>query len=170
MHWNEIHQKLYPKPRCKKCFRKMQRENYNNPKEKGYRKKYFSKGIYGWTPKIINHLGIRDTALKRDASTNIWDKKCDNLGEISLNMSGKLFRFRKFLKKNNDELYKKFVKRVIKDMKRNQKIIGIPNDIVQQSFYYKIAMIERGIISKINENIWDKKMYQMIKHYRILTN
>ena len=53
-------------------------------------------------------------------------------------------------------------------MKRNQ-IIGIPNDIVQQSFYYKISMIERGIISKFNENIWDKKMYQMIKHYRILT-
>ena len=40
---------------------------------------------------------------------------------------------------------KNFVKRVIKDMKRNQKIIGIPNDIVQQSFYYKISMIERTL-------------------------
>ena len=167
--WNKKHQKYYPLPRCRECFNEIQRENYNNPRVRGYRNKYFSKGIFGWTPKIINHLGIRDTALKRDASSNIWDKKCDNLGEISLNMSSKQFKFRKFSKKNDDELYKKFVKRVIKDMKRNQKIIGIPNDIVQQSFYYKISMIERGIISKFNENIWDKKMYQMIKHYRILT-
>ena len=84
-------------------------------------------------------------------------------------MSSKQFKFRKFSKKMMMNFIKNFVKRVIKDMKRNQKIIGIPNDIVQQSFYYKISMIERGIISKFNENIWDKKMYQMIKHYRILT-
>ena len=59
-----IKHQLLPLPRCRECFNEIQRENYNNPRVRGYRNKYFSKGILDG-PKIINHLGIRDTALKK---------------------------------------------------------------------------------------------------------
>ena len=164
MHWNEKHQKYYPKPRCRKCFNAMQKDNYNNSDFKRYRDKYFSKGFYGWTIFKERYLRRKDDQIKRYSIRNIWESKADNLTEVFNMMGNKQVLFKKPLKNRDHINFKKLVKRVIKDMSRNQKIKGIPDDIIQQTFYYKIANMDRIYNYKNNLNDWDKKIYDISRH------
>ena len=163
--WNKRNQKYDLHPRCRPCFRMHIQETYNDPGNIKIRNKYLYKGYYGWNIYWERYMCMKDGEYRLEASRVVWTKKIENITEISRVMVDKLFKYRKKIIPEN-LIYKRFQKRVLKELSKHRKFSGIPYDVVQQVIYYKLMTSEGKEYHEINLSSWDKKMHEMTKHTR----
>jgi hypothetical protein len=168
--WNKKHQKYYKLSLCRPCFRKMRRETYNDEGIKKSRDKYWSKGYYGWNNGWEKYMSQKDTEYFRELERTEWVLKVENLNEVSRLISDKFFQFRKFDKNKEKKIEKNLFARVIKERNRTRKYKKNenPKDIVSEVFLYQINMLCRQLFFRSYESEWSKKIYNLIKHHRIV--
>ena len=161
--WDQKIQKYYTRDRCIKCWQIRQKEYFKNPAYKKTREKYWSQGFYGWNIKLEEAICRRDNRLKNEALLNIWEKKCDNLSEISSVLSN-IFNRKKFLPRETEQqLYLKLVERVKKNMfiRLSRKITEL--DLITETIYSRISATQRMLMQRYSRNIWKKKVYYIEK-------
>lgn len=129
------------------------------------REKFAAKGFYGWNIKLERELTRTNHRLQSLEFRSDWEKKCDNLGEISKRDQKYLYiRTSNFL--TQKEKAKKIINTEINRLKyRNSKISEFK--IITELFFGRPLMAERLIHTREYQSIWEHRVDKLaLNHSR----
>jgi len=158
--FNKKTQKFYITPACKECIAKRQRRYQKMPNNIATREKFSAKGFYGWNIKLERELTRTNHRLQSLEFRSDWEKKCDNLGEISKRDQKYLYkRTSNFLTQKEKD--KKIINTEINRLKyRNSKISE--SKIITELFFGRPLMAETLIYTKEYQSIWQQRVDKLV--------
>ena len=161
--FNKKQQKHYITPACKQCISERQRRYRKMPHHIKTREKYNSKGFYGWNIKLERELTRTNHRIQSLEFRNDWEKKCDNLGEIS-RRDNTIFQKRVSNYLTPKQKDAKIINTEINRLKsRNAKITSLK--IITELFYSGPLQSQTTIHSRIKQTIWDRKIDKLIDQF-----
>lgn len=158
--WNKKQQHYYITPACRECIAKRQNKYRKLPHHIQRWTKYIDKGFYGWNIKLERELSRTNHRLQSLEFRNEWEKKCDNLGEIS-KRDKKDFKKRisKFLTLKEKE--KKIIKTEINRLKsRNTKLTTFR--VISEMIYGGPIQAQTTIFTRLNQSTWARKIDKLV--------
>ena len=127
------------------------------------RENYNDRGFYGWNIKLERELTRTNHRIQSLEFRNEWEKKCDNISEIS-RRDNIIFPKRIFNYLTPKQKDKKIINTEINRLKSRKANITLLR-IMTELFYSGPLSSQTTILTRIKQTIWDRKIDKLIAQF-----